>query len=419
MEPTPKSLRIHLAIAGRVNSGKSTLFNLISGQDAAITSPERGTTTDVVEKTMELRPLGAIVLLDTAGTDDDSILGAQRNERTAKALDRADAILLVITANSWGEPEQQLAATARERKTPLLPIINLRPNEQVSAQFIAEIKNSCGTPPAVVCATDKTKRSEFLDDLTAALQEILPDDLTTPPLLRDLLEPGGVAVLMTPIDRQAPKGRLILPQIQAIRDVLDGDAMVITAKENAFPQIYSRLAAPPELVVCDSQAVKCMIATTPPGVKQTTFSILMARMKGDLELLAAGCAAISRLRPGAKVMIAESCTHHAGSDDIGRVKIPRLLEQQAGGKLDFSFASGADFPPDLAQYDLVVHCGGCMLNRKAMLNRLRAVSAAGVPVTNYGMCISYCSGVLETVLSPFPEALKSYRKALDKEPLPV
>jgi len=419
MEQTPKSLRIHLAIAGRVNSGKSTLFNLISGQDAAITSPERGTTTDVVEKTMELRPLGAIVLLDTAGTDDDTALGAKRNERTAKALDRADAVLLVVTAGIWDDAETRLISSLRERKTPVLTVINICNGESLEAGFIADVKEACGTMPLTVCAKDRTQRSDFLEKLTASLQEILPDDLTSPPLLRDLLVPGALAVLMTPIDQQAPKGRLILPQIQAIRDVLDGDAMVITAKENAFPQIYDRLTAPPDLVVCDSQAVKNMIATTPPGVKQTTFSILMARMKGDLSLLASGCAAIASLRPGDRVMIAESCTHHAGSDDIGRVKIPRLLEQKVGGKLDFIFASGADFPADLSRFALVIHCGGCMLNRKAMLNRLRAVQNAGVPVTNYGMCISCCSGVLEQVLSPFPEALNSYRKTLDKNALSV
>ncbi len=414
MEKTPKSLRLHLAISGRINAGKSTLFNLISGQDAAITSPERGTTTDVVEKNMELRPLGAAVLLDTAGIDDDSALGAQRFTRTVKACDKADAILLVVNPEIWGAPEETVVSAAKTRKIPVLPVINCKNDDTVSEKFIRQVHTAAGSPPLCVNAANQEARSAFLDRLTSALPEHLPDILTTPPLLRDLIPPASHIVLMTPIDLQAPRGRLILPQIQAIRDALDGDCTVTVAKETAFPEIYSRFAVKPDLVVCDSQAVKVMIATTPPDVPQTTFSILMARMKGDLQLLAAGCAAISGLQDNSKILIAESCTHHAGNDDIGRVKIPKLLTQKTGKKLDFHFASGADYPPDLASFALIVHCGGCMLNRKAMLNRLAAAQKAGVAITNYGMCISYCSGVLEKVLSPFPDVLKNYDNMLDK-----
>jgi [FeFe] hydrogenase H-cluster maturation GTPase HydF len=270
-----------------------------------------------------------------------------------------------------------------------------------------------------VNAADITSRSGFLENLSSTLQQLLPEELTALPLLRDLIKPDSLVVLMTPIDLQAPKGRLILPQIQAIRDILDGDSTVVVAKENAFPGIYDRLALPPDLVVCDSQAVKNMISTTPPGIPQTTFSILMARMKGDLNSLAAGCAVINSLHPGDRILIAESCTHHAGSDDIGRVKIPRMLEQKAQGKLQIDFASGADYPANLSDYKLVIHCGGCMLNRKAMLNRQQKALDNHVAITNYGMCISCCSGVLEKVLSPFPDALKSYRNALDKISLRV
>ncbi len=414
MEKTPKSLRLHLAVTGRINAGKSTLFNLISGQDAAITSPERGTTTDVVEKSMELRPLGAAVLMDTAGIDDDSPLGSQRYERTSRACNRADALLLVVTPEQWGEPENTAISMAKAGNIPVVPVINVKAGEKISEKFIRKVQDAASVAPLTVNAALKTERSAFLDRLTALLLELLPEALTTPPLLSDLVPPGSHIVLMTPIDMQAPKGRLILPQIQAIRDALDGENTVTVAKETAFPGIYKRFTAPPALVVCDSQAVKIMISTTPPGTAQTTFSILMARMKGDLAQLASGCAAIAGLKDNSKVLIAESCTHHAGSDDIGRVKIPHLLSVKTGRKLDFHFSSGADYPADLASFELVVHCGGCMLNRKAMLNRLVAAEKAGVPVTNYGMCISYCSGVLEKVLSPFPEVLKNYGNTLDK-----
>lgn len=413
MEKTPKSLRLHLAVVGRINAGKSTLFNLIAGQDAAITSPERGTTTDVVEQVMELRPLGPTVLLDTAGTDDDSALGDRRAARTDRALAKADAALLTLTPGVWGAPEVALTARLRQRRIPFVAVMNRREPrpEAADAPLPAEL---AGVPTLTVCAADPAARDGFLDELSAALVRILPEELTAPPLLRDLLEPGALAVLMTPVDSQAPKGRLILPQVQAIRDALDGEAMIVVAKENAFPAVYARLSRPPDLVVCDSQAVKVMTATTPPGVRQTTFSILMARMKGDLAELAAGSAAIASLRPGDRVLIAESCTHHAGDGDIGRVKIPRLLEKTVGGPLNVTVVAGADYPADLAEFRLVVHCGGCMLNRRAMLNRMAQARAAEVPVTNYGLCISCCSGVLEKVLSPFPEAWRAYREALDK-----
>ena len=207
--------------------------------------------------------------------------------------------------------------------------------------------------------------------------------------------------MMVPIDTQAPKGRLILPQVQAIRDALDGEAVCTVAKENAFPEIYSRFTSKPDLVICDSQVVRRMIDTLPDGVKCTTFSILMARLKGDLEQLSRGARAIAGLKENDLVLIAEACTHHAGSDDIGKVKIPMLLQKKCGCKLNFEFFSGTDFPADLEKYKLVTHCGGCMLNRKAMLNRLARVAAAKVPVTNYGICISYCTNVLDQVLTPF------------------
>lgn len=414
MENTPKSLRLHLTIAGRINAGKSSLLNLISGQNTAITSPERGTTTDVVEKTMELRPVGPVVFLDTAGIDDFSELGDLRTEKTIKAVDRAETVILVLRNNEWGEPEKQIAGLVKKRNIPLLGVINIFPGETLSEEYFEVVKNNTGTTPVTVNALNFTQRDVFLNELTSSLIKLIPDALISPTLLDGVLKEDALVLLMVPLDIQAPKGRLIMPQIQTIRDALDRNANVVIGKESAFPEVYSKLAVAPDLVICDSQAVDLMTRTIPPGVSHTTFSILMARMKGDLTTFAKGCAAIEKLRPGDKILIAEACTHHASDDDIGRKKIPALLEKKAGGKLHFDIASGADYPQDLASYALIVHCGGCMLNRRAMLNRQQDAISAGVPITNYGMCISACKGVVRSVLSPFDDALKEYVKELDK-----
>ena len=411
MQNTPKSMRLQLAICGRINAGKSTLLNLIAGQESAITSPERGTTTDVVEKTMELRPLGAVCLLDTAGMDDDTVLGQKRLQKTKLAIDRADAVIMVLVSDSWDSTEDTLLQMADTRGIPVIPVINQR--SAVSNDFISMTAKKTGASPLVINAADNTRRTEFLDQLTAVLLEKLPESATTPPFLNDLIPENSLVVLMTPIDSQAPKGRLIMPEVTAIRDALDGNAQVIIAKENAFPDIYRKLTEKPALAVCDSQVVHQLIASTAPDVPQTTFSILMSRLKGDICEFAAGCAAIESIVPGDKILIAEACTHHAAENDIGKIQIPKLLQKKCGGELDFTFFAGSDYPEDLAQYKLIVHCGGCMLNRRTMLNRLRIARNAGVPVCNYGMCISACRGVIAMVLTPFPEALKTYREALD------
>lgn len=404
MQSTPKSLRLQILFAGRINAGKSSVVNLLSGQNTAIISAERGTTTDVVEKAMELRPLGPVLLLDSAGTDDTTTLGALRIERTHLAMERADILVIVTTPGIWEAPETELLERAKALKLPVSVVINKCDTVPVEAGFIARITELAGVAPVLTSAVDSSSsnRDRFIDALVNSLLKIIPEDqLQTPPLLHDLLPAGGHVVMMVPIDTQAPKGRLILPQVQAIRDALDGNAVCTVAKADAFPEIYSRFTTPPDLVICDSQVVKTMIETLPENVPCTTFSILMARLKGDLAQLIDGARAIAGLRENDPVLIAEACTHHAGTDDIGRVKIPMLLQKKCGCKLDFEFFSGADFPEDLSKYKLVIHCGGCMLNRKAMLNRLSHVGAAKVPVTNYGICISYCTGVLDKVISPF------------------
>ena len=404
MQNTPKSLRLQILFAGRINAGKSSVVNLLSGQNTAIISAERGTTTDVVEKAMELRPIGPVLLLDSAGTDDDSPLGALRIERTRRAMERADVLVIVTAPEVWDVPETELLESAGALKIPVLCVINKCDTAAVSDEFIARVTELTGSVPVLTSAVDSStaNRSKFIEQLIGALLKVIPEEqLQSPPLLHDLLPANGHVLMMVPIDTQAPKGRLILPQVQAIRDALDGEALCTVAKENAFPEIYSRFTCTPDLVICDSQVVKTMIDTLPEGVPCTTFSILMARLKGDLAQLSRGARAIADLKENDSILIAEACTHHAGTDDIGRVKIPMLLQKKCNCKLNFEFFSGADFPSDLARYKLVIHCGGCMLNRKAMLNRLAHVAAAGIPVTNYGICISYCTGVLDKVLTPF------------------
>lgn len=411
MQTTPKSLRLTLAILGRMNVGKSSLLNCIAGQDVAITAPMPGTTTDVVEKPMELLPLGPMLLLDTAGLDDASALGPARVERTRRAAARADVILLVLEAGELGADEQRVFDEAAEQKKPVVAVVNKCDLAPPSDSWLGMLR--ARTPHVLhASATDAAGRETFLGRLRQALLAVCPDDfIQPPPLVGDLVKPGGIVVLVVPIDLQAPKGRLILPQVQTIRDLLDNDAAALVVKERELAPMLQRLNAPPDLIVCDSQVVQKMVADTPAGVPCTTFSILFARLKGDLQRLAEGAASVDRLRSGDRVLIAEACTHHALEDDIGRVKIPRWLRQYTGASLTVTSAAGRDFPADLSTYRLVVQCGGCMLNRREVLARIQQAQAASVPITNYGLCIAQTQGVLTRVLSPFPAALAAYERA--------
>lgn len=394
MKTTPKSLRLHIALFGRTNVGKSSFLNLISGQDVSIVSDQAGTTTDVVEKVMELLPIGPVVFLDTAGLDDTTALGEKRIEKTERVFDRADVIVLLCEGDQWGEYEERITSRAEEKKIPVIRVQN-------KADLYA--KNSdCD----FACnSQDLSGRERVLGELKAALIKVCPDEfIQPPPLVGDLVRPGGIAVLVVPIDLQAPKGRLILPQVSTIRDALDNDAATLVVKEREFAHMMTMLREPPDLVICDSQVVLKTVADTPPGVKVTTFSILFARLKGDLRKLARGAAAIDQLQDGDKVLIAESCSHHAAEDDIGRVKIPRWLRQYTGANLEIDVYAGRDFPNNLSEYKLAVQCGGCMHNRREILSRIEKCEAAGVPMTNYGLCISQTQGVLKRALSPFPAA---------------
>ncbi len=401
----PKSMQLHIALTGRTNSGKSSLMNLIAGQDCSIISPLPGTTTDAVETTMELRPLGPVRLLDTAGTGDDTSLGQYRIARTMRVLDRADIMLLVVSSGYFGEPEKQLLSAAKTRGIPVIPVVNKCDAAYPDENFSAMLAGECGNPPLYCAGNGGVPRGEFLPLLKDALLAVCPDDFLNPPhLLGDLLRSGDTAVFIVPIDMQAPRGRLIMPQVQSIRDALDNDAAVMTVRENHYLEALENLRRRPALVVCDSQVLPLMIKNTPADIPCTTFSILMSRIKGDLASLAAGAQAISSLRSGNKVLIAEACTHHAGPADIGRVKIPRLLEKAAGGKLDITVCAGHDFQIS-GDFSLAVMCGCCMLNRRETLRRIERAAASGVPVTNYGMAIAAASGALDRVLEPFGSVL--------------
>ena len=407
MDKTPKSLRLHIALFGRTNVGKSSFLNLVSGQDTVITSPIPGTTTDAVEKNMELLPIGPVVFIDTAGFEDTSALGDERVRRSLKVFDRADVALVLCEAGVCGKAERDIFAEAEKRKLPVVAVISKSDLSEPDESFCKELEALGALDVISVSGTDFANREKYLSRLKQALIKVLPDDfIVPPPLLGDLVSPGSLVVLIVPIDIEAPKGRLIMPQVQTIRDALDRDAMIFTVKANEYPQALTLLNRKPDLVICDSQVVHQMVKNTPSDIPCTTFSILFSRLKGDMPLLAAGTRAISQLKDHDKVLIAEACSHHAMDDDIGRVKIPRWLKECTRAELDFSFAAGRDYPENLSEFKLIVHCGGCMLNRREILSRLQAASEAGVPVTNYGMCISYTQGVLERVLSPFAAELE-------------
>lgn len=384
-------------------------MNLLTGQDAALVSPRPGTTTDVVEKTMELLPIGPVVFLDTAGLDDGTELGSARITRTEKALDRADVMVLVIEGDRWGEYEERIAAEAETKKAPLIVAVN----KSDSIPLADSVKNRVkGLLWFSVCSAPGTERDPYLHKFKELLVRCVPEDfITPPPILGDLIPSGGLVVLVIPIDSQAPKGRIILPQVQALRDALDHGCVSCVCRETELAALLKKLAVPPDLVVCDSQAVAAVVRDTPAAVKLTTFSILFARLKGDLAAMAAGTAALNKLEPGARVLVAESCTHHPVQDDIGRQKIPRWVREKAGPDIVFDTVAGRDYPAELARYSLIIQCGGCMQTRRDILLRIARAREAGVAITNYGLAISWAKGVLDRALEPFPAALAAYRAA--------
>ncbi len=405
MTATPRGFRPHLGIFGRRNVGKSTLLNLVSGQQASIVSPTAGTTTDPVEKAMEFIPMGPVLWIDTAGIDDAGDLGELRTARAKAVVDRTDLAIIVFYPD-WGEYEQALYDGFAVRGVPVVLVANKIDLDRPGKDFP-------GVPEGATLVRMAADRGDGLELLREAVIAAMPADfIESPVLVRDLVPPGGCAVLVTPIDKEAPKGRLILPQVQAIRDLLDGDCRAVVTKENGLEAALAGLREPPALVVTDSQAFKAVAAAVPPDVPLTGFSILYARAKGDLSAFARGAAAIGRLKDGDVVLVAESCTHHREDDDIGRVKLPALVRKRSGAEVEFRFVSGHDFAADLSDVALVLHCGACMTNRRAILSRIAQCHAAGVPITNYGIAIAYCLGLLERALGPFPEALAAYGEAM-------
>ncbi len=402
MNETPRANRLHIAIFGRRNAGKSSLINALTNQDIALVSAVAGTTTDPVYKAMEIPPLGPVVIIDTAGIDDAGELGELRTQRSLEVLNKADLAILVID-NGVGitDLEMDMAQRCGEKSIPVLAVLNKLDIHPATNAQLQEIESRLGVKPLPVSALTGVGMTA----LKIALVKSAPPGWDEQSIVGDLLIPGDLAVLVVPIDQAAPKGRLILPQVQTIRDILDHNAMAYVIKEHELKECFASLNKKPRIVITDSQAFKKADAETPPDVMLTSFSILFARYKGDLATLAAGARAIDTLQPGDKVLMAEACTHHRVEDDIGTVKIPRLLRQFVGGELDFHWSSGARFPDNLADYQLVVHCGACMINRREMLSRIMQAQVAGVPIVNYGVCIAHILGILPRALAPFKEAM--------------
>lgn len=391
MNQTPAGERVHIAFFGRRNAGKSSLVNAFTGQELAIVSDVKGTTTDPVYKAMELLPLGPVQIIDTPGIDDVGALGQLRVRRTRQVLNKTDLAIIVADATSpLGQAEEELLTLIRAKSIPHLLVWN-------KADLLDTVP--AGEHDALWVSALTGLHIHELKERAAALAG---QDGPTQPLVADLLTPGDTAVLVVPIDKAAPRGRLILPQQQTIRDILEAGASALVCRDSELPMTLEKLAAPPRMVITDSQAFGRVSKMVPDSVSLTSFSILMARYKGDLPLAVAGAAAVDGLKDGDRVLISEGCTHHRQCEDIGTVKLPRWIREHTGVEPEFSFTSGTQFPEDLSPYRLVVHCGACMLGEREVKYRLRCCQDQGVPVTNYGILIAYLNGILKRTVAPFP-----------------
>jgi [FeFe] hydrogenase H-cluster maturation GTPase HydF len=397
MKDTPKGLRLHIGLFGRRNVGKSSLLNALTRQQVSIVSDVPGTTTDPVEKPMELLPLGPVLFIDTAGIDDVGALGEMRAERTRQIFERTDLAILVTEGNGWGEFEEGLLSEMSKRKAPVIVVFNKGDLALPSEEILQDLQSR----KLPVVQTIASQGKGMLELREALIRSAPEEFMDSPPVLGDLINPGEVVVLVVPIDLEAPRGRLILPQVQSIRDVLDHDSCCMVVKERELRDALGKLKDPPALVVTDSQAFLRVAGDTPPDVPMTSFSILFARLKGDLKEFVRGVKTIDKLKAGSRILILESCAHHPIGEDIGRVKIPRWIRQYTGVDLEFVHRQGHDFPEDLNSYQLIVQCGACMQNRREVISRILRCREAGVPITNYGVVITYSLGVLDRALSAF------------------
>ena len=404
MNQTPASERVHIGFFGRRNAGKSSIINAVTGQDLAIVSDVMGTTTDPVYKTMELLPLGPVMVIDTPGIDDEGELGALRVKKSYQVLNKTDIGVLVIDSTvGKGPQEEALVRRFREKGIPFVVVYNkcdLLPGGQHSA---------AGNSPAEHSIYVSAARNIHIQELKELIASLKPEDTHRYPLIGDLMSPGDLIVLVVPIDKAAPKGRLILPQQQTIRDILDHGGLSLVVRDTELKDALANLRAggiTPRLVVTDSQVFARVSQDTPAHIPLTSFSILFARYKGDLGTAVQGAAALDRVQDGDKILIAEGCTHHRQCDDIGTHKIPGWIRQYTGKNPEFVFTSGTEFPDDVSGYRLVVHCGGCMLNEREMKYRTACCRDQGVPITNYGILIAQVTGILRRSLEPFPDILK-------------
>jgi [FeFe] hydrogenase H-cluster maturation GTPase HydF len=394
-----RDLKPHIGIFGRRNNGKSSLINALTGQETAIVSEIAGTTTDPVKKSMEIAGIGPVVMIDTAGIDDTGELGQKRILRSREMLKQIDLAILVIAGNLFDEPEKGLINDFIKNDIPFVIIHNKSDLEPAEKELLEIINDRYSAPVLEFSA----KFPSNLDDLIRALQEAMPESaFRKRPLVGDLIKYGDVVLLITPIDIEAPEGRMILPQVQVIRDVLDNDGVVVICKEREVDAFIRKMNPKPALVITDSQVFPKANAAVPPEIPLTSFSIVLARQKGDFDNYIKGTPYISKLKDGDNVLILESCSHHVSCDDIGRVKIPRWLVNFTGKKLEFTVVAGLDrIPGEMKDYAMVIQCGSCMITRKQLISRLKPAIDAGIPVTNYGMAIAYLHGIYNRAIEPF------------------